>query len=52
MRIGFAGNLEKEGIAEYRSKLMQEANAAGKRASRSTAWKRSEALPMRRSCLS
>lgn len=29
MRIGFAGNLEKEGIAEYREELMQIARRAG-----------------------
>lgn len=29
MKIGFAGNLEKEGIAEFRSRLMQQALALG-----------------------
>lgn len=29
MRIGFAGNLEKQGIAEYRAELMKQAESAG-----------------------
>ncbi len=29
MRIGFAGNLEKQGIAEYRAELMKQAELAG-----------------------
>ena len=29
MKIGFAGNLEKEGIAEFRVRLMQQAEALG-----------------------
>jgi len=32
MKIGFAGNLEKEGIAEFRLRLMEEASALGESA--------------------
>ncbi|MDD4311604.1 MAG: NAD(+)/NADH kinase [Eubacteriales bacterium] len=31
MKIGFAGNLEKEGIAEYRIRLMEQASALGEK---------------------
>ena len=31
MKIGFAGNLEKEGIAEYRVRLMEQASALGEK---------------------
>ena len=32
MKIGFAGNLEKDGIAEFRVRLMQQAEALGEEA--------------------